>query len=176
MLDREMTELRDEILERWIEGVIEGYPEETAMFLRSKKDRFANPVGVSLREGLAELLDGVFRGAEPDELTSALDRVIRVRAVQEFEPSAAVSFIFDLKILVRQILGDRSVDVAESLQALDKRVERLGLCAFDVYMRCREEMWNIRAREIRNQSVGIMERVAEWRERRVENSEKVPQS
>jgi gas vesicle protein len=43
-------------------------------------------------------------------------------------------------------------------------------------MRCREDMWRIRAREIRNQSVGIMERVAEWRERREENSEKVPQS
>jgi len=32
-------------------------------------------------------------------------------------------------------------------------------------------MWAIRAQEIRNQSVGIMERVAEWRERREENSE-----
>ena len=176
MLDREMTELRDEILERWIEGVIEGYPEETAIFLRSKTDRFANPVGASLREGLAELLDGVFRGVDPEEMTSALDRVIRVRAVQEFEPSAAVSFVFDLKELVRQIVGERNVEVTGSLQALDKRVERLGLCAFDVYMGCREEMWKIRAREIRNQSVGIMERVAEWRERRGENSEKVPQS
>ena len=145
-----------------IEGIIEGYPEETGKFLRSKKDRFANPVGAGLREGLAELLDGIFNGVEPDELTSALDRVIRVRAVQDFEPSAAVSFVFDLKRLlvdgIRQEMGHR------------------GLCAFDVYMRCREDMWRIRAREIRNQSVGIMERVAEWRERREANSEKVPQS
>jgi hypothetical protein len=171
MLDREMTKLRDEILERWIEGVIEDYPEETAVFLRSKKDRFANPVGASLREGLAELLDGIFRGVEPDELTPALDRVIRVRAVQDFEPSAAVGFVFDLKDLVREIAGE---DTDGLLDTLDQRIESLGLCAFDVYMRCREEMWKIRLQEIRNQSVGIMERVAEWRERRVENSEKVP--
>jgi hypothetical protein len=45
------------------------------------------------------------------------------------------------------------------------------LHAFDIYMSCREQMWEIRMREIRNQSVGIMERVAEWRERREENSE-----
>jgi hypothetical protein len=96
-----------------------------------------------------------------------------VRAVQDFEPSAAVSFVFDLKGLLREFAGKGGDG---SLEVLDQRIERLGMCAFDVYMRCREEMWKIRAREIRNQSVGIMERVAEWRERREENSEKVPQS
>jgi hypothetical protein len=173
MLDREMTEFREEILERWIEGIIGGYPEETAKFLRSKKDRFANPVGVGLHEGLAELLDGVFQGIEPTELTSALDRVIRVRAVQDFEPSAAVAFVFDLKDILREFVEEGSDG---SLDVLDHRIEHLGLSAFDVYMRCREDMWRIRAREIRNQSVGIMERVADWRERREEKSEKVPQS
>ena len=87
MLDREIAEFRDDILERWIEGIIEGYPEETAQFLRSQPDRFANPVGASLRDGLAEILDGVLEGTEPSALVSALDRAIRVRAVQDFEPS-----------------------------------------------------------------------------------------
>ena len=172
MLDRETTEFRDDILERWIEGIIKGYPEETAKFLRSQSDRFANPVGASLREGLAEILDGVLQDIEPYELTSALDRVIRVRAVQDFEPSAAVGFVFDLRDVLRKFTGEST---GESLDELDRRIERLGLCAFDVYMRCREEMWKIRLREIRNQSVGIMERVAAWREGREENSEKVPQ-
>jgi hypothetical protein len=159
MIDREIAEYRDEILERWVEYVFGSYPEETGKFLRSKSDRFANPVGAGLREGLAELLDGVLSGAEPNELTSALDRVIRVRAVQEFTPSAAVGFVFELKDVVR--------DVTRDLGA-----EAVTVLAFDVYMSCREQMWSIRAQEIRNQSVGIMERVAEWRELREENSEK----
>ena len=173
MLDSEIAEHRDEILERWIEVVIEGYPEQTANFLRSKSDRFANPVGAGLREGLAALLDGVLRGDEPDELDPALDLVIRVRAVQEFAPSAAVGFILDLKNLVREVTG---VEAADSLDALDHRIDRLGLCAFDVYMRCREQMWLIRAKEIRNQSLGILERMQEWREKRAENSESAPRS
>jgi len=173
MLDREVAESRDEILERWIEGIFTCYPEETAKFLRSKTDRFANPVAAGLREGLAELLDGVLRGVETAELTSALDQVIRVRAVQEFTPSEAVGFVFDLRDLIRESVGEGSEG---SLRVLEDRIERLGLCAFDVYMRCREDMWRIRAREIRNQSVGIMERVAEWRGRREERSEKVPRS
>jgi len=173
MIDRVIAEHRDEILERWIERVIEGYPEETAKFLRSKSDRFANPVGAGLHEGLAELLDGVLRGDEPDELASALDLVIRVRAVQEFSPSDAVGFVLDLKDLVREVAG---VEAADSLDTFDHRIDRLELCAFDVYMRCREQMWMIRAKEIRNQSVGILERMQEWRERRAENPESAPRS
>jgi hypothetical protein len=173
MLDREIVEHRDEILERWIDEVFRGYPEETAKFLRSNTDRFANPVGAGLREGLAELLDGVIAGVQTEELEAALDRVIRVRAVQEFEPSIAVGFVFDLRDLLRHFAGEGAV---ESLDVLDRRIEDLGMRAFDVYMRCREQMWQIRAREIRNQSVGIMERVAEWRARRDDNSGNVPQT
>ena len=113
----------------------------------------------------------MLEGTEPNELGSALDRVIRVRAVQDFQPSAAVGFVFDLKDLLRESAGQSAV---ESLDELDRRIERLALRAFDVYMNCREEMWKIRLREIRNQSVGIMERVAEWREGREPKSEKVP--
>jgi hypothetical protein len=171
MLDRVIAEHRDEILERWIDDIIDGYPEETAKFLRSKQDRFANPVGAGLREGLAELLDGVSSGIDPGEMTSALDRIIRVRAVQDFAPSAAVGFVFDLRRLVLEFAGD---ETDSPPGALDDPIERLASSAFDVYMRCREEMWRIRAKEIRNQSVGIMERVAEWRERREKKPEKLP--
>jgi len=171
MFDHGIEEHRDEILKLWIENIIEGYPEETATFLRSKTDPFANPVGAGLREGLAELLDGILSGTDPDELTSALDRVIRVRAVQEFSPSAAVCFVFDLKGLLREVVGDANAEGNWPLDPIDQRIECLGLHAFDVYMGCREQMWKIRAQEIRNQSVGIMERVAEWRELREENSE-----
>jgi hypothetical protein len=176
MLDREIEEHRGEILERWIDDVMKGYPEETAKFLRNQSDRFANPVGASLREGLAELLDGVLRGVEPDELTSALDRVIRVRAVQEFSPSAAVGFVFDLKDLLREVAKGAGADAAGSLDVLEDRIERLGLHAFDVYMSCREQMWSIRMQEIRNQSLGILERMQEWREKRAENPEHAPRS
>ncbi len=164
MLGREPLHYRDEILERWNAAVLGEYPEETANFLRSRADRFSNPVGAGIRESLPELLDGVLRGVDPEELTSALDLILRVRAVQDFTPSRAVGFILELKNHVRQAMGDPQ-DPADLVE-IDRRIERLGLCAFDVYMRCREQMWVIRAREIRKQSVGIMERVAEWRERR----------
>jgi hypothetical protein len=170
----ELKEHRDAILDRWIESVFGQYPEETSKFLRQQKDRFANPVGVNLREGLAGLLDGVIRGAEDSEFEPPLDSVIRVRAVQEFSPAAAVGFVFDLKKIVRkELAGSGSRDTTD-FTAFDCAIDHLALLAFDVYMGCREQLWAIRAKQIRNESVGIMERVAEWRadkEKSRENAE-----
>jgi hypothetical protein len=159
----DLKEHRDVILDRWIESVFGQYPEETSRFLRQQPDRFANPVGASLREGLADLLDGVIRGAEDQEFESPLDDVIRVRAVQEFSPSAAVEFVFALKKIVREELAVSGREETTEATAFDSAIDHLGLLAFDVYMSCREQLWAIRAKQIRNESVGIMERVAEWR-------------
>ena len=121
----DIAQHRDEILKRWIDLVVDGYPEETAKFLRSKSDQFANPVGAGLHEGLADLLDGLINGVDAVDLGPALDRVIRVRAVQEFAPSEAVKFVFDLKDLLFDIAGDEDRDpVADEIAS---RIEAAGL-------------------------------------------------
>jgi hypothetical protein len=162
MFADELEMRRDAVLDRWIESVINAYPDQTATFLKEQPNRFANPVGASLREGLAEILDGFIAGGAPDDLRQALDLVIRVRAVQEFTPAAAVGFIFDLKRIVRDVVSD-AFEVPEDF---DRGVDCLGLAGFEVYMRCREQLWSIRAKEIRNQSLGILERMQAWREER----------
>jgi hypothetical protein len=166
MLAEALAQSRGAILERWIESVIVGYPEDTARFLRRQADRFANPVGASLREGLAGVLDGVLAGADPGALEPALDRVIRVRAVQGLSPAVAVGFVFELKRLLREGLGGGQAGSAADLAEIESSVDRTALIAFEVYMRCREQLWAIRNAEVKNLSVGIMERVAEWRARR----------
>jgi len=90
-----------------------------------------------------------------------------VRAVQEMPPSAAVSFVLELKRIVRTHVdvgdGQQRVD---GLSELDDRVERLLLAAFDVYSRCREQVCEIRVRAIHNRSLKVMERMNAWRARR----------
>jgi hypothetical protein len=166
MLSEEMARSRDVILDRWIASVAGGYPEETAKFLREQPDRFANPVGASLREGLAELLDGVLRDTATEDLEPALDRVIRVRAVQDLSPAAAVGFVFDLKHLLRGELAGISGGPPQEPSVFEDSIDRLALLAFEVYVHCREQVWAIRNAEVKNLSVGIMERVAAWRAQR----------
>lgn len=167
MFADDVVKHRDAVFDRWIKSVIEAYPDETAKFLKEQPNRFANPVGASLREGLADILDGVIAGSDPEDLREALDLVIRVRAVQEMAPAAAVGFIFDLKLIVREMVADGGSISEEFARSID----RLALVAFEVYMKCREQLWSIRAEEIRNQSLGILERMQEWREQRARESE-----
>jgi hypothetical protein len=157
------AEKRAKMLARWFDLIVDRYPAETARFLREQRDPFANPVGDGLRDELAPLLDGVLDGRAPTELSSSLDRIVRVRALQDMSPSQAVGFVLDLKTIFREVAGGATAD---DVRCVDDRVDRLLLTAFDVFNRCREQLCEIRVSEIRNRSLKVMERLNEWRERR----------
>lgn len=155
---------RDEMLGRWFDLIVGAYPDETERFLREQADEFANPVGAALREELGPILDGVLSGCDPVELEPPLDRVIRVRALQDMSPAEAVAFILQLKPLFAEI-GEEVSDVARA--EFERRVDTALLTAFNVYSRCREQVFDIRVKEIKNRSLKMMERLNSWREQRV---------
>jgi len=146
-----LTRKRGIILKRWFDLIVETYPADVANFLRIEKDRFTNPVGHILAEGTEILYDELIRDADPDRILSALDGIIRIRAVQDSLPSQAVAFIFLLKKVVREELEKAFTGDAllKALSQLETRMDMMSLLAFDIYMRCREEVHNIRSGEIR---------------------------
>ena len=106
---------------------------------------------------------------DEDNIYSSLDEIIRIRAVQDFTPSAAVSFIFGLKELIREELVDDTVGATYTsplqevqnhpeLFELDSRIDKIALLAFNKYMECREKVHEIRANELKKRSRGIWER------------------
>ena len=165
MLREELAEYRDRIQADWMERILADYPEQTVGFLRGQLDPFANPVGAALREEVGVLLDGVLDPTfDLDRLGSALDRIIRVRALQDFAPSKAIGFVLDLKRVVATSLRD-PLDSSDRSE-LDHRIDRLALMAFDVYSACREQVHEIRVQSIRNRSITVLERFNAWRDRR----------
>ncbi|MFC1705985.1 RsbRD N-terminal domain-containing protein [Planctomycetota bacterium] len=160
---------RERIVRGWCERIAASYPERTAAFLHDQKDPFANPVGAALREGVEAIFGAFLADRGYEELAPALDRIVRIRAVQEFTPAAAVGFVFELKGLLREALeGDLSQPwVREGLGELEVRVDRLVLSAFNVFMECREQVYSARVKQIRNLSLDRMERLNAWREQRV---------
>jgi hypothetical protein len=161
-----VTEHRDAVLAGWLERILEAYPPEAARFLRTTGDPFGNPAGTALREELGTLLDGVLGAAGDGPLQSALDRIVRVRAVQEMTPSAAVGFVLELKPILEQVLGDSGLDARDELERLHRRVDRVVLAAFDVYSACREQVYEIRVRSIRELSIKRIDQLNDWRARR----------
>jgi hypothetical protein len=171
MLTNLLSQRRAELIDAWFERIVCQYPQETAGFLRRQKDPFANPVGAGLRAELGPLLDGVLDGADKERLAAALDRILRVRAVQELAPSQAVAFVLELKKLVRAQAAVFGHEGSDQLAVLDDRIDRLLLLAFDVHSRCREQVYEIRVRAIHNRSLKVMERFNAWRARREERGD-----
>ncbi len=81
------------IVKKWFDLTTQTYAPDTAEFLKSKTDPFANPVGGSMLSGLDGLLDQLIHDMDPQIINSYLDPIIRIRAVQNFTASQAVAFI-----------------------------------------------------------------------------------
>ena len=130
------------IVERWIQRTLETYPPETLPFLIGEQDLFRNPVGHTLRENLATLVHELLGSMDRNRIASALDALVRLRAVQDFSPAEAVGFVFGLRDAVQAISGP----VPETLQG---RIDELALMAFDRYTNCREQIFELRINELR---------------------------
>lgn len=161
-LDEFLRRQRDSIIEKWVDRILGFYPAGAFKFLKFENDQFQNPVGHTLREGIAVLFDALLGGADFETPNSSLDSIVRIRAVQDGTPSQAVAFVFLLKDIIRKELLDMPCDntVYENLAEFELRVDRLALAAFDNYMRCREKIYEIRAREEKMRSAKLLERLS----------------
>ncbi len=143
---------RSAILKKWFNAVASTYPLDTSQFLKSQNDRFANPVGITVSEGLDSLFSQLVTEPDADRMREYLDPMIRIRAIQNFTPSQATSFILSLKSIIRETLKKQleKSDSEKKLLELDMKIDRLLLLAFDIYMECREKIYDLKANEEKN--------------------------
>ena len=130
------------ILELWLARTLECYAGETVAFLQRESDLFRNPVGQTLRQNLAVLLQELLNGPDPAKVEPALAAMVRLRAVQDLSPSQALGFLFQLRPIVQEVLPSEA-------RLLDGRIDQLVLLAFEEYTRCREQLAAIRLNESR---------------------------
>jgi len=148
------------ILKKWFDLTARTYAPDTAEFLKGNKDQFANPVGAAMLNGLKGLLDQLIHSMDPETLTFHLDPIIRIRAAQNFTPAQATAFILSLKKVLREDLAKelRDSSFAAELIAFESKIDQLCLMAFDIYMQCRETIFQISANETRNRTFRAFER------------------
>jgi hypothetical protein len=145
------------ILEPWLACLLEDYPGQTASFLL--QDKFRNPVGYTLRENLATVLEQLLLPAmDISIIRTALENIVRIRAVQDLNESQAVGFVFQLKPILQEL---RPADAA----SFNSRIEHLSQIASQEFRRCREQVAEIRLRE-RRRTVGGVFAVAQARHNR----------
>ncbi|HUT42905.1 MAG TPA: RsbRD N-terminal domain-containing protein [Desulfobacterales bacterium] len=154
------------IVKKWFAATIETYPSDTAKFLKSRKDPFANPVGRTLYKGLEVLFNELLKETDHEAVLSVLDPIIRIRAIQNFSPSQATSFIFFLKDVIRDNIKkeDLQAQLFSELLLFESKIDELGLIAFNLYMNCREKIYELKANEMKNRTFRAFERAGLVRE------------
>ena len=150
---------REAILGAWRDLILKTYPPETSEFLGSRGDPFRNPLGHAITESIGRIYDEICSAMDADELLRALDGIIRIRSVQDFTASEAVSFIFDLKPVIQQVVDTelRGSGTLGELTDLNSRIDRVALLAFEKYMGCREKLHEIRNNEIKNRMAKLLQ-------------------
>ncbi|MCL4537474.1 MAG: RsbRD N-terminal domain-containing protein [Nitrospirae bacterium] len=159
-LNELLLKKRQTILKKWFDSVLETYPQDTANFLKRQKDQFANPVGSTIYNGMDSLLEELLNGGDTDKISTFLDNIIRIRAIQDFTPSQALAFVIQLKRVVREELinENKESQFADELLAFERRADDLMLLSFDIYMKCREKIYDLKANELRNMTSKLLER------------------
>ena len=154
------------IVKKWFVLAIGTYPSDTANFLKRQKDPFANPVGRTIYHGLEALFDQLLEDMDYEAITSFLDPIVRIRAVQNFSPSQATSFIFLLKNVIRDNIKkeDSQAQLFSELLLFESKIDELGLIAFNLYMSCREKIYELKANEMKNTTFRAFERAGLVRE------------
>jgi RsbT co-antagonist protein rsbRD N-terminal domain len=142
------------IAKEWLKQTAATYPLQTVDFLLREKDPFRNPVGHALRTQLPLITEELLGEMDRTRLSAALESIVRIRAVQNFSASQSVEFIF----LLKRILREGWKQLEEDRVVLEDRIEQAALMAFDLYMKCREKIYEVMADEARR-SVAQVEKI-----------------
>lgn len=162
-----LRECKKDVTTSWVEAVFATYPLETTGFLRTKTDPFTNPVAHMTREAAGILYDAI--GGEeldPAEIKQALDRFVKLRAVQKFAPSQNMAVFYLMKPILRAKILPLLQERLEEYLEMESRIDTLALLAFDMYTAARETVAEARIGEIRRQHAQL----AAWA-RRLDGSE-----
>lgn len=148
-LKRFLQEKKPVILEAWFRSILQSYPEETQPFLH-KEDTFTNPIGSTIQEALAGLLAEIIQDQNLSRTKEALDELIHLRAVQDYSPAQAISFLPALKqVILRELKAANLMDTyQEEYHNLAFLIDELTMQAFDIYMGCREKIFNLKVKEL----------------------------
>lgn len=173
-----LSEKKSAILNRWYDAVLDTYPSDTSGFLKGQKNPFLNPVGSTIFQGIENLFEellcennspipslvkGSEGGLSGERASLFLDNIIRIRAVQEFTPSQSVAFVLLLKNAIREELKSELVErqLLEELLFFESKIDDMALLSFDIYMKCREKLFQLKVNELQSWTFRKLQRADE---------------
>jgi hypothetical protein len=144
---------RTEIVQRWLECAVRNFNPETRRFLIAETDRFQNPIGHALCEGLPLVFDAILEGGGLKRVIPALDPMVRILALQPGGSNLAEFFGCLEGILLHELSREGSSAADGGFPAeLHGRFDELAALARDLETGCFAQIGEIRAREAKRRS------------------------
>jgi hypothetical protein len=146
-----MRKHKEKILRQWLDLVYDTYPTETSRFLKEEQDRFANPVAYTMACNLDALLEDLLNNCPVEALHPHLEEIIKIRAVQDFSPSRAVSFVPLAKIAILNSVPDKSLtrEMYAAIHKMDGQIDMMTGAAFDIYCSCKDAINQLRIKDLK---------------------------
>jgi len=164
VLENLLLQNKTPILKRWFDLILETYPADTAAMMRKDGNRFTNPVASTISREIEVLFKQLCEGIQNGECQASLDAILKIRSVQDFSPSRAVGFVFQLKKAIEETLKNEicKESALDEWLNFQSRIDDLILQAFDAYMDCREKICQIRINQVKAEkeiALRMMERM-----------------
>ncbi len=152
MVKKLLQQKKEVVISKWIQSIFDTYPAETSGFLRLQKNQFSNPVGHIICEAAEGIFESILSGNQDLEIKIVLNDIIKIRAVQDFQPSRAAGFIFSLKDIIREEVQTEIKDLNAFREFCEilSGIDRVALIAFDLYTTAREKVYQLRLNELKN--------------------------
>jgi len=160
-LKHRLMEKRSSILTAWRDAALVIPEGAGSGFLEKQKAMLVDILGYDLAQGIGGLFDALLQGVIPDDVSRFLDGMMRIRAASDFTASQAVAFVLAGKSAVRRELGNEMLDdpeVREEVAAWEAAVDDLVLFSFDIYVRHREVVLELKADEAKRETYRLLKK------------------
>jgi len=140
--------------------MLEAYPSNSANFLKEHNNQFANPIGHTLSRSIEGIFGELVNEADFDKASPLIDDIVRISAIQEIKPSQALSFFFILKKVIRRELGKEISEnrLESELVAFELTIDAFALFSFDLYLKCREKLYELRTNETKRLTYRLLQK------------------
>ena len=171
-----LSQRKAAILNRWF-NLITGTSLADISRPSKGKDEFSDPEGNTVSREIGALFEELLQDTMNSEKACAsLSGILHIKAVQDYSPGTAVGFVFLLKEAITEELGDEleKQKLIRPWLEFESRVDRLASLAFEIYMQCREKIYQLRVNEVkadRDMAFRILERVETAGRKRTEAKE-----
>jgi len=155
-----LAENKKDIVAKWFQSTLDIYPEKTVAVFGKNLNQFANPVGVTISNAITKLFDELINGIEEERVKPVMEEIVRIRALQDFSPSKSLDFIFRLKdIILKSIEKDIKPENIKELLKIEAEIDRLAQISFDIYVTCREKLFELKAVAYQKQIHRLLKKV-----------------